>query len=264
MAKKKAKKKAKLSHSELMDSFVTAADKKLGTGIMHSGGEHVQHHVVIPFPSFALEYLFGSNGLYLGAGYGLAGPSQSFKSSLGIEFGRMLASRGSLNFLSETEGGKISGAIIASIYGHLQEQLKMRLAKSVEESQSFLSFTFDWMQKTFPDKDQLVGLFLDSLNGPSSDERHKNIKKQGHATRDFPVEALLWTKWLQDWLPKLTGWPVTMIFVNHQKLDVNNPNSFRHPGGDAQDFYSTVYMHVRRVRQNEGADSVITQLQIRP
>ncbi len=264
MAKKKKKKvKPGAQVSELMNAFVTSAEKKLGPGIMHAGGEHVQHHIGVPFPALALEYLFGSNVLYLGAGYGIAGPSQSFKSSLGIEFGRILANRGSLNFLCETEGGKISGDIIKSIYAELQDRLRMRLVKSVEEAQDFLSFTFDYMQKQFPDRDQLVGLFLDSLNGPSSDERHKTIKKSGHASRDFPVEALLWTKWLQDWLPKLTGWPVTLILVNHKKLDVKNPLSFRHPGGDAQDFYSTVYMHVRRVRQNETVARVATQLQIK-
>jgi hypothetical protein len=232
---------------------------------MYGAGEHDQHHVGVPLPSLSLEYLLGSNILYLGAGYGLAGPSQSFKSSLGIEFGRILANRGGLNFLCETEGGKISAAVIKSIYGQLSQRMKMRLVHSVEAAQDYLSFTFDWIQSQFPDRDRMFGLFLDSLNGPSSDERHKTIKKQGHASRDFPVEALLWTKWFQDWLPKLIGWPVVLIFVNHKKLNVNNPNSFRHPGGDAQDFYSTVYMHVQRIRTNESDTKdglVINQLKL--
>ena len=257
MAKKKAKKKCV---SDIMDTFIGAAQKKLGAGAMYSAEKHEQHHVGVPLPSLSLEYLFGSNILYLGAAYGLAGPSQSFKSALGMEFGRIIASRGGYNFLGETEGGKISAKLISSIYGDLRQRLTMRLVDSVESTQDYISFTFDWIKKNFPDRDQMFGLFIDSLNGPSSDDRHKAMQKDGHAKRDFPVEALLWSKWFQDWVPKLTGWPTMLIFVNHQKIDVGNPNSFRHPGGDAQDFYSTVFTHVRRAKINEGVDAVVNQL----
>lgn len=262
MAKRKKKAK-RVDATELMGSYIAAAEKKLGPGAMYTADKHVQHHVGVPFPALALEYLFGSNILFLGAGYGLAGPSQSFKSSLAIELGRLLASYGSFNFLTETEGGKISGAIIKSIYGDLASRMRMRLVSSVEAAQKDLSFNFGWIQKEYPDRNHMFGMFLDSLNGPSSDERHEAIKKQGHATRDFPVEALLWTKWLQDWLPKLTGWPVVLIFVNHQKLALDGKKGYRHPGGDAQDFYSTVYMHVQRVRTNEGIEKAITQLTVK-
>ena len=263
MAKRATKKKTDgpAKPASIMADFRSVAEKKMGPG-SYSGADHKDQQVGVPLPSLALEYLLGSNVLYLGALFGLAGPSQSFKSALAMEFGKIIASMGGLNFLSETEGGKISAPMMSSIYGDLLDRLDIRQAQSVEEAQQYLSFTSGYLKNHFPDRNQLAGLFLDSLNGPAATERSKKIEKDGYASRDFPVEALLWSKWFQSFAPKLTGWPIAMIFVNHKKLDINNPRSFRHPGGDAQDFYSTVYMHIARVRTTEGADTIINHVKI--
>ena len=263
MAKKAKKKKGAgpAQPASIMAAYRAVATKKMGPG-SYSGADHKDRQVGVPLPSLALEYLLGSNVLYLGAAFGLAGPSQSFKSALALELGKIIASRGGLNFLSETEGGKISAPMMSAIYGGLIERLDIRLAQSVEEAQQYLSFTAGYLKNTFPDRDQLAGIFLDSLNGPAASERSEKIEKDGYASRDFPIEAMLWSKWFQSFVPKLTGWPITMIFVNHKKLDITNPKSFRHPGGDAQDFYSTVYMHVARVRTNDGADTIVNHIRV--
>ena len=262
--KKAAKSKAKKGErdpGELMSHLMLASEKKLGPGIHYKDiSEHSQHHVGLPLPALALEYLFGSNVLYLGALYGIAGPSQSFKWAFAQELGKLVVKAGGINTVTETEGGKIAAAILQQIYGKLSNRVSMRLEYSVEAAQSYLSFCLDWAKKQFPNRDHLVGLILDSLNGSSGEERHKAIQKAGHAERGFPIEAMLWSKWFQDQAPKLLRWPFVMIFVNHEKKDINDPRIKRHPGGDAQDFYSTVYMHVRRVKTNEGADTVVNHL----
>lgn len=247
--------------ASIMAAYRAVAEKKIGVG-SYSGSDHKDHQIGVLLPSLALEYLLGSNVLYLGALFGLAGPSQSFKSALAMEFGKIIASMGGVNFLSETEGGKISAPMMADIYGDLIDRLDIRLAQSVEQAQQYLSFTAGYLKNQFPARNQLAGLFLDSLNGPAANERTEKIEKDGYASRDFPVEALLWSKWFQSFAPKLTGWPITLIFVNHKKLDINNPKSFRHPGGDAQDFYSTVYMHIARVRTNEGTDTIVNHVKV--
>lgn len=261
--KRKKTKQGRREPADLMAHMMMASEKKLGAGIHYKNiSEHSQHHVGLPLPALALEYLWGSNVMYLGALYGLAGPAQSFKSSLAQELGKLVVAHGGINTVAETEGGKIAAAVLQQIYGSLSDRVSMRLEYSVEAAQNYLSFCIEWAKSQFPNRDQLVGLILDSLNGSSGEERHKAIKKAGHAERGFPVEAMLWSKWFQDQAPKLVRWPVVLIFVNHEKKDINDPKIKRHPGGDAQDFYATIYMHVRRVGTNEGADMVINHLNL--
>jgi len=267
MAKKAAKKakkgakKIKRAPAELMRHLAMASEKKLGPGIMYENvSEHSMHHIGLPLPALAMEYLLGSNVLYLGALYGLAGPPQSFKSAFAQELGKIIVSHDGINTICETEGGKIAAVILQSIYGRYADRVSMRLEHSVEAAQSYLSNCIEWFKKQFPNRDQLFGLILDSLNGSSSNERHASIKKKGHAERGFPIEAMLWSKWFQDQAPKFMRWPAVFIFVNHEKRDINDPRRKRHPGGDAQDFYSTVYMHVHRVKTNEGVEQVVNHL----
>ena len=269
MAKKKAvKKKAKKKKggrepAALMEHLMAASEKKLGAGIHYKNiAEHSQHLIGLPLPALSLEYLWGSNVMYLGALYGLAGPAQSFKSSLAQEFGKLICAAGGVNTVCETEGGKIAAAVLQQIYGRLSDRVSMRLEYSVEAAQAYLSVCIEWAKTKFPRRDQLVGIILDSLNGSSGQERHKAIKKKGHAERGFPIEAMLWSKWFQDQAPKLVRWPIVFMFVNHEKTDINNLNIKRHPGGDAQDFYATIYMHVRRAGTNEGAEQVVNHIKL--
>jgi len=261
MAKAK-KKKAKAKKASVMDSLITAAEKSLGPGAIFEKNTKKTRHVGIPLPSFSFEFLIGSNVLCLGHSYGLAGPSQSYKSSLAIELTRHVLRLGGYGTTIETEGGKISEVMIDSILGDLRKHHELMLRATVEEAQDALTFVVGWLEKTFPKKDTLFALMLDSLFGPPGEEKRKQILKEGHASRSYPIEALLWSSWLQTFSPGLTRLPIVFLFVNHLKKDTDGGN-WRHPGGDAQDFHSTVYFHVSRIRSYEGADVAIKQMQIR-
>jgi hypothetical protein len=162
----------------------------------------------------------------------------------------------------ETEGGKISELMIESLLAELRERHRIMPAMNVEAAQDALTFVMDWFVKTFPKRDTLFAAMLDSLFGAAGEEKRKAIMKEGHATRSYPVESLLWSQWLQVFSPSLTGYPIIFLFVNHLKKQMEG-DSWRHPGGDAQDFYSTVYMHVAKVRTYDGTDTAITQIQVR-
>lgn len=263
MAKKKRSQAKSASVStDLIDSFCAGAEKKFGPGATIAGSALVNRHVGVPLPALSLEYLFSNSTLCLGASYGIAGPPSSYKSSLALELGRLLASYNSINALSETEGGKIADQIIESIYGSLSNRLRMRLCHSVEDAQAYLTYSLNWLMTNYPDRDQLMGLVVDSLNGADSKETDEQMEKDGHAIRGFPVEALLWTRWFKKYASKLHGWPVVLIFVNHLKKNMDG-QGYRHPGGDAQDFYATVYLHVNAVRNNQGQGKELTQLRMR-
>lgn len=264
MAKEKAKKKKKkpVKKAALMDSFVDAALKELGpSGIFTPSGKATRH-VGIPFNVLSLEFLFGSTVLWLGSSYGLAGPTQSFKSSLATELMRLVLQYDGRGVTVETEGGKISEVMLDSVLGSLRPQHQIMLVDSVERAQSALTFSYNWFEKTFPKHNQLGAIMIDSLFGSAGDEKLRAIEKSGHGERAFPVEALLWSQWLQVFSPKLRDKPIILLFVNHLKRQMDGDN-WRHPGGDAQDFYSSVYMHVSRVRSHDGVDTAINQLQIK-
>lgn len=263
MGRKRKKPQPQTDSSAFMRSLLASAEKQFGNDHLYIASEHEKRATGLPFPSLALEYLFRSNVLYLGSIYGLAGPPASFKSSLGLEFAKMLCKAGGGTALVETEGGKISPGIIKSIVGEYSDRLLMYLAEDIESAQERLSHFISWVQKQ--GKGQLFGLFLDSLFGSGGQETAEKLAKEGHAGRTFPVSALLWSQWFQVWAPKLVGWPIIMVFVNHQKRDIDSQvrSSYRHPGGDAQEFYATVYMHVRHIRTNDGATQRVSQLELR-
>jgi len=266
MSKQPKKKVVKATDPDaFMANMTAAAEKKFGTKHMYAASQHTQRYVGLPLPALALEYMLRSNVLYLGSVYGLAGPPGSFKSSLGLEFARIICAANGTGALTETEGGKISPDIVQSILGQFSNRLTMKLVDNVEDAQAFMTFLVEWYQDKYPDKTQLYGFFLDSLFGSAGREKKDKIVKEGFAGRSFPVEALLWSQWLQAFAPKFVGWPMIMVFVNHQKQDIDSrfKGSYRHPGGDAQEFYATVYMHVKKIKVNEGADQRINHLEIR-
>jgi len=260
MAKKKAAKKKK-KQLGIMESFTAAAEKELGKGAIYESNGKTRH-VGVPLPSFSFEYLLGSNVLWLGASYGLAGPTQSFKSSLAMELMRGMLRIGGRGITVETEGGKISDVMIDSLLGNLRKNHKIMPATSVEEAQDNLTFALTWFKQNFPKNDTLLCLMLDSLFGSAGEEKKKKLEKDGHGGRAFPLEALLWSQWLQVHSPRLSGLPMVLMFVNHLKGKMDG-DGWRHPGGDAQDFYSTVYMHVVRAKVFDGADMAITAVRIR-
>lgn len=262
MAKKKAAKQAsKTTSLDTMLAMVAATEKKFGAGYTYGADAHKDTHIGVPLPSLALEHLFGANILYLGAMYGLAGAPKSFKSTFGLELLHIIAEASGACMRIDAEGGKVSASIIESIMGKLIDKLRMRSVTSVEDAQKLMTFLLDWATTNIG-RDHPFGLLLDSISGSGSDERFKQIKKDGYASRDFPVEALLWSKWFQGWEPRLHSWPFAVIYVNHKKIDIGNPRGYRHPGGDAQDYYATIYIHASRVKTNETADWVIHDVQL--
>lgn len=263
MAKKKAKKKpTKVSPAAMLDDLKAAAVKGKCVGHIYSGADHGGTHVGVPLPSLSMEYLFCSNIMFLGAMYGLAGPPQSYKSNLALELGKQMVDMGGLNIVCETEGGKISPTVLERIYGDKVDSVQLNCVDSIEAGQKYMTTAFKWYETKWPKKEQLFGVFCDSLNGSNSEETAQKIAKEGSVGRSFPVEAMLWTNWIKDRAPKLAGWPAVFIAVNHEKEGVDENKTKRHPGGVAQEFHSTVYMRISRVRTNEGVEQIINHLQI--
>ena len=261
----KAKKKRRVIQSHSIGALKEAAAKNFGVEGAYVGSEHGKYFRGIPFQSIALEYLFGSNMLILGMTYGISGPPQSFKSALALEFIRLLLSYGGSGFHVETEGRKISAPMLEAILGKHIDDVVMRPVDSVEKAQDALTWAVDFEKTSFPDKNNLLALAIDSLSGAATEERAESIAKEGHAKRDFSSEALYWSKWLNTYGSKLAGWPMALFIVNHEKPKMEDKTGHGKTitGGWAQQFYATTYLSVRRVGENRGATHTITALSIK-
>lgn len=223
-------------------------------------------HVGLPLQCLALEYLFGSDKLILGKSYGIAGPSESFKSSMLLDFMRHICSFRGSGMLVETEGEKISVPLLKSTCGAMAERILLSPVDSVNDAQRKLTWMIEYMKEKTPERNALFILGLDSIGGAATEERGEKIRKEGSASRDYSSEALLWTSWLRTYASKLAGWPIVLIYVNHEKDKIDSQGHGQQKtkaGGKAQDFYATVYLSTRRVKEAKGSTKTLTQLRLR-
>ena len=248
--------------SGLMAHLRAADISRFGpSGVFTDSGEP-DLPIGLPLPSLAMEVLLGTSALGLGRIYGIAGPPQSFKSMFALELTKIVAVNGGIVPVCETEGGKISPGIIDSIYGDLVDRLDIRPVSSVERAQEFLTCAVDWLMERYPERNVLLGLVLDSLNGCASDVRHRSIAERGHASRDYPVEALLWNRFITDLAVRLVGWPIVFVLTNHAKTLIapGGAAGLRLPGGDAQFFYSAAYLQLERGSTVDRSARLVTRL----
>ena len=266
MAKKARKKKdVERVKSDYFQSIQEAAKQKFGDKGGYNASLHRDGFVGVPLPALAMEYLLGMDSLVLGMVYGIAGPPQSFKSALALELAfRTIVMHDNGAFLVETEGRKISPAMIESLYGEFINHVHIFPEVSVEAAQDKLT----WVIKEFREKkpeNALLALILDSLSGVATEERRGKIMKEGHAQRDYSSEALYWTSWFKSVASELAGCPIALFFVNHekQKVDGGNAHSKSRPGGIDQEFRSAAYISMQRAGENKGADVTVTALKLR-
>lgn len=204
--------------------------------------------VVGPELPFPLAYLFGLNVLPLGKIIGIAGSPASLKSTLGFALMRLVRDYNGEARLMECEGGKYSTPLIASIMGvDYNEWFKIAECGDIDEAQDWITKLLDLVSK-HDVKDDILGVMVDSLTGSMTKESSDKISKEGHAGRDFPIEALSWSKYFKKLGASLLGRPVAFIFINHIKEKPSArqgfPNKKYTPGGIAQTFHSAVFIYM--------------------
>jgi len=206
-------------------------------------------NIVGPALPFPLAYLFGINVLPLGKIVGLAGYPASLKSTMGFALMKMTNDYGGAARLMECEGGKYSLPLMRSVMGEaVHEWFKITECVSVDEAQDWITKLLDLVSK-HQVKDQVLGIMVDSLTGSITKESSDKISKEGHAGREFPIEALSWSKYFKKLSASLLGWPVAFVFINHIKEKPPErqglPSQEYTPGGAAQDFHAAVYIYMK-------------------
>lgn len=249
--------------------------KKDLEGRTYLGKEMEARNIGIPLPHFSLMYLFDSTVLALGKIYGIAGPSQSQKSSLGFEILSWIFRAGGGGRLVECEGQKYSPSLIRSLMGDYADMLILDRCDTTDQAQNFITDSIKVLRK-IGKRETLFGLMLDSLAGVETEAASAKVEKEGFsAARSYPETALTYTKYFK-WLGGATAdLPLIFLFINHRKEVPSSmpglPPTQSTPGGKAQRFHTSTYLWVdrtsrgktRQTRLVDGQKVVLPQ-EIRP
>jgi hypothetical protein len=258
--KKEVVEKAPVS-STLLRDMVNSNRKKYSSTRNMVGDEITDKTIGIPWPSLALMWLTQSTILPLGKIIGVAGDSQSQKSSLGFEMLGWLMRYGGIARLLENEGGKWSDSLIRSLIGPFVESGNFSIDEcaDISEVHQMTTSTLEFLFKN-QHTSQLTGIMVDSLMGTATRERVKKITEDGAAGRSFADGALFWSDYMKYLAGRLIGWPVIFLFINHIKdkpAEGFNPSGKSvktTPGGKAQRYYSAVYFWVSRTQPTSGGE----------
>lgn len=243
------------------------AKKRAGTAVpeVSAAVKHLMENSIdpsnvygLPVPSIAFSYMMDCNYLPVGKVIGIAGPSQSQKSSLGFEISNwVINSYGGYGHLAENEG-KHSPSLIQSLIGEdvFSKKFFVTFSEDLQDTQSRITRTVESIRKR-KERDELWAIVLDSLAGPQSEGDAQQVAKDGFAESGYPLEAKLWTRYLRYLVAAINTYPIVFISINHLKDKMATrpgmPAGKTTPGGVAQRFHSSIYFWVRRVSQREDA-----------
>lgn len=216
----------------------------------------------IPLPHLSLMYLLQLTIFPLSKDIGLAGKPASCKSSLGFYFMKLICDHGGYSHLFDCESGKFSPNLIRSIIGDKfikQGRMSMTTCNSIDEAQIGLNRYTDGVMAQDPMRSIPCMFIVDSLTGSDVEESAEKVTKEGMALKAFPIGALSWTRFFKIYSNRLIGWPIAFVYLNHLK-DKPPPPGMGHlppqkttPGGVAQDFHASIYLHTTLIKDGRTA-----------
>lgn len=224
-------------------------------------GKAIEERLVgVPSPSLALSWCMDNTVLPLGKMIGIAGPSQSQKTSLALEFAKIGLRLNGYCYLVDNEAAKYSPTLQRSILKIEPESQKLVLARSdsVEESQERMT-SFVRAFYAHKNMEEIWTLILDSLSGTETAGEMAAIDKEGSAGRSHPLIALSWTRYLRWLTARINVFPILFISINHLKDKPPPPGQMfggkSTPGGVAQRFHAMTYFWVKRLHLSGDSSS---------
>lgn len=232
---------------------------KFGRPHVYMGHEAEKLNIGIPWPAFSLAWLSDCNVLPISKIIGIAGPSGSQKSSLGFALTKMIMDYGGEGRLVETEGGKYSPSLMASLMSkdYFNNRLQIAPCGSLEVAQKQITDIITRYEEFGGSKDSvemakssLVSIVLDSLAGQDSAKVAEKIYKEGSVPTSVASMSKAWWGYLRWLSSAMIGWPTTFIIVNHLLEGIGGmpgqPPSKYTPGGKAQRYFSSLSFFVNR------------------
>jgi len=245
-----------------MDDYMKSVADQARLGSGHTGvflgSESKQLVVSFPVPAFAFEFVIANQGFPMGLVWHLVSTHGTGKSGLLAEIARWHDLAGGGFELKENET-KFNPPWYESIMGQEAfERMVLTRCNSVEDWQKAMTDGVKIQKKMMDGTKDKPGpgrtfpiLFgVDSIMGKMSDDSQESIRKEGSASRGFPVEALKITRYMKTMPQWLDGWPFSVVLVNHLKLD-KNPDTGQDvrnmAGGKQTLFQESFELELRRV-----------------
>ncbi len=225
--------------------------------------------MLMPVPSLAVRYLLQSAGYPLARVIEVVGAQASYKSTFAIELARwhmLCAGRAVLLEVESKPTPDLRNAILA----YDNRKLHVESCGSLESWQRTAMYYQEQFRKQCekaagPGRTIPFAIIVDSLMAKACEETQKKVRENGHAKRDFAVEAMLIKTWMQVFPNEIVGWPFSFIGVNHMKpgTDKQGLPTRNIPGGTSVKFQESVQIELTRMRVNERVHDmeVIVRLQ---
>lgn len=220
--------------------------------------------VGVPCPSLAFSWLIGCNVVPFGRVAQIVGPESTGKSAFMAELMRSVVAlygnvrpRGSVHYINNEP--KPSWPLVGAVlWEHLGSGVVTKSdATSMDEWQRhFTAKIVEWESLWAPEGKTKAGwvapLFIgvDSLMGTACDETTNALRKEGSATRRFPVEARLLADFARSLCAFVGRRPILFVTTNHLK-HFTDPMGMPHravPGGKAFQFMESFEFELSRVR----------------
>ncbi len=249
--------------SGMLKAAIKENQKTFGRENVYMGSDADLFSLCVPWPSLSLAWLSDINGLPVSKTIGIAGPSQSQKSSLGFAFEKMFMDYGAEGKLIETEGRKVSIPLMRSLMTDefFENRHELSFCSKLEDAQRQITAVMELFDSlaNAPGKEEekkkslemakssLVALQLDSLAGVDSDKVGEKIWKEGSTPTSVATLSKSWWgyfRWLGGVMPV---YPVTLIVINHLLDTIGGYAGQKYtPGGKALRFFSSLFFWVSR------------------
>lgn len=189
-------------------------------------------------------------------------------SALLAEFYRWFDLAGGGGVFMENES-KFNPQWYQSIMREAYDRLQYHKCQSVEDWQRHLTHSIRFLKRDMegtkkdpgPGKTIPVLFGVDSLMGRQSEATQEQIlgvlteaglrgtTGDGHASRGFPIEALIITRYLRTIPQELDFWPFTLVLVNHLKIEKGENNTVERikGGGKIIDFQESFELELTKL-----------------
>ena len=235
--------------------------------------EHFKYYGGVPFGHISQEYLFSSSVMPLNSIIEFFGDEGSCKTSLVLSLlNQLFLEPGGEGRLINTEN-KLNLPLIQSLISpeaDAEMRFKIDNCDSQEAAQAVITaYVKELRAKTFGKRcdkmPHLFGLALDSFR-VASETTVDSIESDGHAKKNYAVEANLWRSYMGSYTAMASMLPMVWMIVNHlvEKDSATGYGKVKDTGGGrALKFYETYRICVSKVKTNKSKSEVYTDIMLR-